>query len=95
MRLRKEIDDLHRDLAKWIKTRFHIADKIWQKKASLRLPLLAPARETSLIHSAGEKISDPDLRKAFLRIQKCILAENKRYLKKKLKFRKQLVRAAK
>ena len=59
--------------------------KIVEIKNKEQIKFIDPNREQDLIHMFDKKTkSDPDLKKMIQKIQKTILTENKKYLKKSL-----------
>ena len=82
--LRKDIDRIHTDIFRLIVKRIHITEKIVKIKSKEKIKFVDPKRELDLIHMFDQKTkSDSDLKKMIQKIQKTILTENKKYLKKR------------
>ncbi len=81
--LRKDIEDLHQDLLKFVLARRNLVDQIWELKKSQKLDLTDASREQLLIQQfdqVPELKSDENLKEFYQNIVKNIIAENKRYL---------------
>ncbi len=83
--LRKDIDLIHTQIFKLVLKRIEKTQEIKKIKNSHNLKFIDTKREFELIHmfDQDKKIkSNPELKKMIQKIQKNILTENKKYLKK-------------
>ncbi len=81
--LRTDIDQIHTDIFRLIVKRIQITEKIVKIKNKEKIKFIDQKRELDLIHMFDQKTkSDTDLKKMIQKIQKTILIENKKYLKK-------------
>ncbi len=82
--LRKDIDLIHTNIFRLVIKRIQITEKIVKIKSKEKMKLTDLKREMDLIHMFDNKLkSDSELKIMMQKIQKIILTENKKYLKKR------------
>jgi chorismate mutase len=82
--LRKDIDLIHTNIFRLVIKRIQITEKIVKIKSKEKMKLTDLKREMDLIHMFDKKLkSDSELKIMMQKIQKIILTENKKYLKKR------------
>jgi chorismate mutase len=81
--LRKEIDQIHKDIFNLILKRITVTNKIFKLKKISKIKLTDKKRENELttMFEKNKKINgNPPLQRAIQNIQKIIIQENKKYL---------------
>jgi chorismate mutase len=84
--LRKQVEDLHRDLFDFMVARKDLVEQIWKLKQTGQLPLTDGAREQHLVHQFDHESAlknDQNLKECYQNIVKNIILESKTYLNRK------------
>lgn len=79
-KIRSEIDQIHRELVRLFRQRLLLSQKIWEIKRSNNLPLIDSDRESLIIHSFDESISQIEEKQAVQGFLKSLLSESRKFL---------------
>lgn len=82
---RKELDQIHQELAPLIRRRLEVTQKIWEIKKAQGLPFIDENRERSIVHQFDSEISDPTEQQVVQNLLRSLLHETKKYVEQKIR----------